>query len=280
MALGALVACAVLVYRNWATRAAWPLLCLNVLVLAMAAGRGTIGAFFTCVVVPMFLVSARWASVRGRSAIVYRYALLVLVGLAIFAVVFPRVAARSGVETSTGQQAGLVNTSGRSQAWAYFLERTSESPWFGNGVGTVTVMVRADQTVNQGFVAAHNEYIQTYTEGGWFGLGLFLVLVLAMFARDFTKVVDPKLRMPLGFLLLGVGVYSITDNSQYVLFSLPFAIAYAAFMVPGHCERVVPPARARIRRRSRARSRLPMDAVMPERPGPAEPARPPAPVAA
>jgi teichuronic acid biosynthesis protein TuaE len=120
--------------------------------------------------------------------------------------------------TSNGDE--VVNTSGRLEAWAYFLDRAKDSPWFGKGLGAVTVA--NDGTLYRGFVVPHNEYIRFFYDGGYIGAGIMFMSLIIVFIRIYGRL-PKESRVYYLTLLLAFLQYSFTDNTlSTIQFTLPF----------------------------------------------------------
>ncbi|AIQ62675.1 polysaccharide polymerase [Paenibacillus stellifer] len=120
-------------------------------------------------------------------------------------------------ERQTGEG---IDLSGRSEAWAFFLEKASGSPVAGRGIGAVTVA--NDGTLYEGFVVPHNEYIRFYYDGGYVGSVLLWAALLAVFLLV-AKALTPPVRKYYLLFLLGFLIYSFSDNTlSTVQFIIPF----------------------------------------------------------
>ncbi len=89
----------------------------------------------------------------------------------------------SGTGTMEDVFSGKFDSAGRFQAWPIILEKSGEAPWFGHGVGQSAPFV---YSVWAPMDKPHNEYLKMLYDGGYIGLGLFvlgLVLTLANLYR-------------------------------------------------------------------------------------------------
>jgi teichuronic acid biosynthesis protein TuaE len=117
----------------------------------------------------------------------------------------------------------IIDTSGRSEAWAYFINGVKDSPWFGRGLGSV--LVSNDGSIYSGFVVPHNEYIRFYYDGGIVG-GVLLFLSLVIVFVSVYKRLSPLIRSYYVAFILGFLIYTISDNTlSTVQFIVPF-LAY------------------------------------------------------
>lgn len=106
---------------------------------------------------------------------------------------------------------GSFNSTNRLEAWTHLLDLSSSNRMFGMGIGSLKT-VMGDYIINQGFNAAHNEYIRFLYESGIAGLiliGLALFFVFKSVLRDYCL----NEKKYVSFMILGFLVYSITDNT-------------------------------------------------------------------
>lgn len=116
----------------------------------------------------------------------------------------------------------VVDLSGRSEAWTFFIDGVKDSPWFGRGLGSV--LVGNDGSLYEGFVVPHNEYIRFYFDGGIVGVTLVFASLLFVFAALFRRI-TPGIKSLYFAFILGVLIYSISDNTlSTVQFILPFCV--------------------------------------------------------
>lgn len=112
----------------------------------------------------------------------------------------------------SGEAAGL---SGREVIWPLFEQSWAESPWVGWGVGSAKTVMPEDSPMAHlvKTTAAHNEYLRIGVEGGYFGLGL-LVLLLALWAwQGSRRLLLPSDRAILRLVFIAFAIHSITDNT-------------------------------------------------------------------
>ena len=120
----------------------------------------------------------------------------------------------------------VVDTSGRAEAWAFFLDGVKDSPWFGRGLGSV--LVSNDGSIYHGFIVPHNEYIRFYYDGGMIGVMLLFLGLLYVFRNVYTRLA-PQLKPYFFAFIIGVLIYSISDNTLSTLqFVVPFCIYLCA----------------------------------------------------
>jgi O-antigen ligase len=106
---------------------------------------------------------------------------------------------------------GSFNTSGRLQAWQFFLNVAERHPWSGNGLGasSVAVATEAPAGVQTAFIAPHNEFIHLYVDTG---LALAIALLASLAVMMWTIA-----RASAGALLAvavmgGMAVLATVDN--------------------------------------------------------------------
>jgi len=120
----------------------------------------------------------------------------------------------------------FIDTSGRLEAWTYFLDGVKESPWFGRGLGSV--LVSNDGSLYQGFVVPHNEYIRFYYDSGIIGAILLFLSLLFVFRQVFIRLHSDHKLYFIAFIM-GFLVYTISDNTLSTLqFIVPFCMYLSA----------------------------------------------------
>ncbi|MFE4713085.1 O-antigen ligase family protein [Paenibacillus sp. NPDC056722] len=113
-----------------------------------------------------------------------------------------------------------VDLSGRTEAWAYFLNKAEDSPWAGRGLGAVTVA--NDGSLYKGFVVPHNEYIRFYFDSGYIGASLLMLSLLAVFLLVY-RALAPPVKPYYVFFIAAFLIYSFSDNTlSTVQFIIPF----------------------------------------------------------
>jgi teichuronic acid biosynthesis protein TuaE len=116
----------------------------------------------------------------------------------------------------------IIDLSGRSEAWTYFIDGVKDSPWFGRGLGAV--LVGNDGSLYEGFVVPHNEYIRFYFDGGIVGVTLVFASLLFVFVALYRRL-TPGIKLFYIAFIIGTLVYSISDNTlSTVQFILPFCV--------------------------------------------------------
>ena len=160
---------------------------------------------------------------RARAATAWSVGFLVLGGL----VALPALLARS----SGNSYEGSFNTSGREQAWPFYLSLGDASPLIGRGLGFSSVAQETLKPIGvQTLEAPHNEYIHLYVDGGVVLLALFLLGLALVLAR--AAEVGHRAGLVVGAFGLALAVYAVTDNPfSTPQFSVPLAIVLAALLV-------------------------------------------------
>jgi teichuronic acid biosynthesis protein TuaE len=109
------------------------------------------------------------------------------------------------------------NTSGRFEAWIFFLRSVPDSNFFGNGLGSVLNVTKGIAKNNlEAFHTPHNEFIRFYIDLGWVGaifffLNLFYILFISL--RNSIKKAIPSIRFFVFLFLVAFFVYTFVDNT-------------------------------------------------------------------
>jgi O-antigen ligase len=69
-----------------------------------------------------------------------------------------------------------LSTSGRSYIWENLLDFANQKPWFGHGTGQGETYTYSITPVGY----PHNDWLLTFTDYGWFGVGVYLICNLWM----------------------------------------------------------------------------------------------------
>jgi O-antigen ligase len=146
---------------------------------------------------------------------------------------------------------GGFNTSGRRQAWDFFLGVGDRHPWSGNGLGAsaVATATEAPAGVQTAFVAPHNEYIHLYVDLGWL-LGAVVLGAVALLLGYVARRAAGALEA-LG-LLAGTAVLALLDNPLSTA-SIPLLLALLVGVYRNSVERED---HDRVGRRTRPHRRL------------------------
>lgn len=122
----------------------------------------------------------------------------------------------------------VIDTSGRAEAWAFFLDGVKGSPWSGRGLGSV--LVANDGSIYSGFVVPHNEYIRFYYDSGYIGAACLFIALAITFSMVYRRT-EKRAKSSVGMLLLGFAIYTFTDNTlSTVQFIVPFCVYLCALI--------------------------------------------------
>lgn len=214
--------------RDRRTSALWfGALFAGLVVVALAAIRSRAGITLFAPAM-MFSLLATWiAAGRGRPG----PALLVLVGAvgaaltAVAVLALPPILARFDTE-------GAPEV--RFERWPLVAETAQTYLPLGTGLGSFDAVYRSVEPLEEldstYFNQAHNEYLETWLETGWLGIGLILVFLVWFARRSWTAWKAPPSRegdlqraasIGIGVLLLhSVGDYPLRTVTLAVLFAL------------------------------------------------------------
>lgn len=206
----------------------WALLGVSGLLVVLAQGRGAALALIAGSIPVVHLATRR--HLRWRPA---RYVLraLALVALALLATAagWKVVSDRQEVLPVPVYLSDVVNqsdpTSGRGEAWSYFLDRWTEQPVFGHGPSSTYVFSQSAESelIRHHFKAAHNEYVQALVEFGVFGLVLIAGGLLAEASICRRRAVAALRPFPASILAAFV-VFALTDNATSPIFAVSIAM--------------------------------------------------------
>ncbi|SEU00347.1 O-antigen ligase [Paenibacillus sp. NFR01] len=190
------------------------MLALNFLILVGTGTRGPVLALILMVLYYFYDISRLY--LKGKSLYLIPLLCSALLILSAVYLQLDNIKKRSFERTTeTG-----VDLSGRAEAWEYFLNKVSDSPWSGRGLGAVTVA--NDGTLYKGFVVPHNEYIRFYFDGGYIGAVLLLISLLAVFMIVYRALAPPVKPYYLYFIAAFL-IYSFSDNTLSTVQSIiPF----------------------------------------------------------
>ena len=207
-----------------ATRRQRPWAALAILAsIVCVAWSGTRGALIAAVVVT---APAAWRSVWGgqrapRAGRTARAALLVVALVVSGFAVTPMLVER----TRTDESSSALDTSGRAEAWTFYLREVSEEPELGRGLGAGPVIGEEGFGRLRGdFRGTHNEYVRLFVEGGWLGLVL-VVGAVAVHLGSHLRRTPGHVRAGAITLVLVFAAYSAVDNTiSNFHFFLPFGL--------------------------------------------------------
>ena len=211
--------------RNPAPLSLWlAALFVALVVVGLAAIRSRAGIIL---LVPSLTISflAVWiASGRGRPS----RALLIMFGAtgaaltAVVALALPALLARFG-----------ENADGRIDRWPTVATAAETYLPFGSGIGSFDVVYRSVEPLAEldstFFNQAHNEYLETWLEAGWFGVGLIVAFCVWYARRTWNAWKAPPSRnSDLGRAAsIGVGVLLLHSIADYPLRTATLAVLLA-----------------------------------------------------
>lgn len=198
----------------------------GLVVVALAAIRSRAGITLFAPVIMVSLVAAWVAAGRGRPG----PGLLVLVGsvgaalTAVAVLALPPILARF----DTANQ-----LEGRSDRWPLIAEAAQTYLPLGSGIGSFDAVYRSVEPLEEldstFFNQAHNEYLETWLETGWLGIGVLLAFLVWYFRRCWTAWKAPPSRE--GDLQraasIGIGVLLLHSAGDYPLRTVTLAVVFA-----------------------------------------------------
>ena len=214
--------------RDQRTTALWfGALFAGLVVVALAAIRSRAGITLFAPVMVASLLAAWIAAGRGRPG----PGLLVLVGsvgaalTAVAVLALPPILARFDTENQL---------EGRSDRWPLIAEAAQTYLPLGSGIGSFDSVYRSVEPLEEldstFFNQAHNEYLETWLEAGWLGIGVFLAFLVWYSRRCWTAWKAPPSRegdlqraasIGIGFLLLhSAGDYPLRTVTLAVVFAM------------------------------------------------------------
>ena len=214
--------------RERRTSALWfGALFAGLVVVALAAIRSRAGITLFAPVMMISLLAAWIAAGRGRPG----PALLVLVGAvgaavtAVAVLALPPILARFDTEGAP---------EARFERWPLVAETAQTYLPLGSGLGSFDAVYRSVEPLEEldstFFNQAHNDYLETWLETGWLGIGLILIFLVWFGRRSWNAWKAPPSRegdlqraasIGIGVLLLhSVGDYPLRTVTLAVLFAL------------------------------------------------------------
>jgi O-antigen ligase len=132
-----------------------------------------------------------------------------------------------------------INLSGRSTAWAFFLEKSGDAFYFGKGLGAVTKVTKDETQHNlHFFVTPHNEYLRFLYDIGLVGLLLLITGSVIFYLKIKNKLPENEKNAFLA-IALSFAIYSGIDNTFGTpQFLIPFflILKYARTKRLSYCE--------------------------------------------
>ena len=198
----------------------------GLVVVALAAIRSRAGITLFAPVMVLSLLAAWIAAGRGRPG----PGLLVLVGgvgaalTAIAVLALPPILARFDTENQL---------EGRSNRWPLVAETAQTYLPLGSGIGSFDAVYRSVEPLEEldstFFNQAHNDYLETWLETGWLGIGLILGFFVWYARRTWTAWKAPPSRE--GDLQraasIGIGVLILHSAGDYPLRTVTLTVVFA-----------------------------------------------------
>lgn len=195
-------------------------------IVALAAIRSRAGITLLAPVMVMSLLAAWIAAGRGRPG----PGLLVLVGTigvaltAVAVLALPPILERFDTEDQF---------EGRSNRWPLIAEAAQTYLPLGSGIGSFDAVYRSVEPLEEldgtFFNQAHNEYLETWLEAGWLGVGLILVFLVWYFRRCWTAWKAPPSREAdlQRAASIGIGVLILHSLGDYPLRTVTLSVVFA-----------------------------------------------------
>lgn len=164
---------------------------------------------------------------------------LVLAGMLLLPVAAAFASGSSSIRLLNVLSSDAEDLSGRNLIWPLFERAWDASPVFGWGIGAGKSVVDPDSLLAKllGTTAAHNEYLRMGVDGGYFGLGL-LILMMALWAIASTRRMRTTDRFIMRAVFLCFGVHSFTDNTLIAATASVLFAWVSAVFARGELERV------------------------------------------
>jgi O-antigen ligase len=220
-AFAAMAGVMVLGQRRWTV---WLLIDLGIAFLTLTRGA-LLAAGILLLALGMWTFVAR-RTTESRTVNIARLVFVGAIGVALVAL--PEILARN----QGNSYEGSFNTSGRDQAWPFYISLSEHSPLLGRGLGfgNIANALLHPVGVQEAFESPHNEYIHLWVDGGLLlAIPYFLGLIsLILLAGRTTK------RKWLALGILGATlVYCFVDNNfSTPQFSLTLGLLMAALITP------------------------------------------------
>lgn len=198
----------------------------GLVVVALAAIRSRAGITLFAPVMVVSLLSAWIAAGRGRPGA----GLLVMIGsigaalTAVAVLALPPILDRFDTENQL---------EGRSNRWSLIAETAQNYLPLGSGIGSFDAVYRSVEPLEEldstFFNQAHNEYLETWLEAGWLGIGVILAFLVWFTRRCWTAWKAPPSRE--GDLQraasIGIGVLVLHSAGDYPLRTVTLAVVFA-----------------------------------------------------
>lgn len=246
LAMLALVgASAAIVYRRLFTpRLATTAVVANFAILGMTLSRGALAAGLV-VLVPVVVRSLAATNRRVPLPHLLRGVSVLCLATLVVVTLLPAIEARNA---DFAAKEGSFNTSGRVAAWTYFWEEAQESPVVGHGLGAgPAIGAQTPDYVGGDFTNPHNEYLRLFVDGGYVGLAIVLLAIVATMVFVYRSVPRP-VTPDFAAIIAAFAVLSFVDNTlSSPEFMVPFAVlagvarAASGRLLPVTQHRTAPP---------------------------------------
>jgi O-antigen ligase len=193
-------------YRDGRNRHLWALV-FNYVILALSGARAPLACALGVTAFAFFGLRAEAFPARRRLP-------LVLAGMLGLPVLVASASGSSAIRLLNVLSSDAKDLSGRDLIWPLFQQAWDASPLFGWGIGAGKTVVDPDSLLAHllGTTAAHNEYLRMGVEGGYFGLGL-LILMMGLWVVRWTRHVRQSDRYIMRAVFVAFAIHSFTDNT-------------------------------------------------------------------
>jgi O-antigen ligase len=122
---------------------------------------------------------------------------------------------------------------GRSDRWPLVAETAQTYLPLGSGIGSFDSVYRSVEPLEEldstFFNQAHNEYLETWLEAGWLGIGLVLAFLVWYFRRSWTAWKAPPSREAdlQRAASIGIGVLILHSVGDYPLRTVTLTVVFA-----------------------------------------------------
>ncbi|MDA8251806.1 MAG: O-antigen ligase family protein [Rhodospirillales bacterium] len=202
----AIYAALVELYRDGRTRNLWGII-VNYVILVLSGARAPLAAALLVTAAAFFTLPSGPFPARRRLP-------LVLLGMLVMPVLAAIATGSNSIRLLNVLSQNAENLSGRNLIWPLFERAWNASPVFGWGIGAGKAVVDPDSLLAKllGTTAAHNEYLRMGVDGGYFGLGL-LILMIALWAWWWTRRAPRTDRFIMRAVFIAFAIHSFTDNT-------------------------------------------------------------------
>lgn len=169
-------------------------------------GTITRGAIIGTIIIMILVVGDYIKKSHAKNANLTFEILIIVIALSVVLVVFGAL-----ILFRSEGSGGTLNTSGRTDAWTYYLNIGSANRLFGVGFGAIKTITGVD--INNSFTAAHNEYLRFFVESGIVGLSLTIISFIKIFRAILKQniIEYPKFLIPA--FMLAFLIFAFTDNT-------------------------------------------------------------------